>query len=243
MPDTSFTPEMFDHLGHYVYRLIDPRNGQTFYVGKGTGNRVFSHAKGEKDADNDEVSDKLKRIQAIESDGFEVTHVIHRHGLDDKTAFEVEAALIDAYPEATNGIAGHGSGERGAMHSQLIIKQYQAKEIDVKHKLLMLIVNQSVIQRGSLYEAVRYAWVLDSKKAQKAEFVLAVLNGLVIGVFVPEKWLQATKENFPHYEDQPKRWGFAGREAPKDILNHYLGTKLPDYMRKKGAANPVRYSD
>ena len=26
-----------------VYRLIDPRNGETFYVGRGKGNRVFSH--------------------------------------------------------------------------------------------------------------------------------------------------------------------------------------------------------
>jgi len=27
----------------YVYRLIDPRSGVTFYVGKGQGNRVFTH--------------------------------------------------------------------------------------------------------------------------------------------------------------------------------------------------------
>jgi hypothetical protein len=28
-----FTKEVADALGYYVYRLIDPRNGQTFYVG------------------------------------------------------------------------------------------------------------------------------------------------------------------------------------------------------------------
>ena len=32
---TSFTPEVAEKLKTYVYRLIDPRNGETFYVGKG----------------------------------------------------------------------------------------------------------------------------------------------------------------------------------------------------------------
>ena len=39
----NFSPEVCEKLGYYVYRLIDPRNGQTFYIGKGKGNRVFAH--------------------------------------------------------------------------------------------------------------------------------------------------------------------------------------------------------
>ena len=38
----EFSNEVISKLNYYVYRLIDPRNGQTFYVGKGKGNRVFS---------------------------------------------------------------------------------------------------------------------------------------------------------------------------------------------------------
>ena len=41
-----FSPETIEKVGHYVYRLIDPRNGNTFYVGVGQGNRVFEHVKG-----------------------------------------------------------------------------------------------------------------------------------------------------------------------------------------------------
>ena len=32
-----FPPAIAKRLGWYVYRLIDPRNGETFYVGKGRG--------------------------------------------------------------------------------------------------------------------------------------------------------------------------------------------------------------
>ena len=40
---TEFTTEVISKLGYYVYLLIDPRTGNTFYVGKGRGNRTFAH--------------------------------------------------------------------------------------------------------------------------------------------------------------------------------------------------------
>ena len=38
-----FSPGIAEFLGWYVYPLIDPRNGETFYVGKGLGDRLFQH--------------------------------------------------------------------------------------------------------------------------------------------------------------------------------------------------------
>ena len=43
----SFPADVARRLKTYVYRLIDPRNGETFYVGKGQGNRVFAHIRAE----------------------------------------------------------------------------------------------------------------------------------------------------------------------------------------------------
>ena len=241
----SFPSEVTYRLNYYVYRLIDPRNAQTFYVGKGKGNRVFAHAKAKVEINSDD--EKLKRITEIKKDGFEVAHIIHRHGLDENTALEVEAALIDAYPEASNSNAGLDSAERGLMHADQVIKLYQSKEIDVnQHKLLMINVNRSTTVASALelnvYEAVRFSWKLDVKKAQKSDFVLALRQGLVIGVFVPKEWLKATEKNFPGKGDSPGRFGFVGEEASSEIKKLYLKRRIPDSMRKKGAANPIRYS-
>ena len=59
--------------------------------------------------------------------GFEVAHVIHRHGMDEKTAFEVEFALIDAYPGLTNIVGGAGGNDFGVIRAQEIIRRYTAE--------------------------------------------------------------------------------------------------------------------
>lgn len=238
-----FSKSVAAKLGYYVYRLIDPRSGETFYSGKGTGNRVFAHVRGELGTKEDVLTDKLQRIRDIRHAGFEVIHVIHRHGLDQVTALEVEAALIDAYPEASNQIGGRASDDRGLMHAKQIIERYEAKEVVFRHRAILINVRRSSAEKD-VYEAVRYAWKLDPRKARAAEVVLAVDQGLIIGVFIANKWLAATVDNFPGTTaDRTGRWGFIGHEAPENIARLYLRRRLPDSMRKRGAANPIRYAD
>ncbi|MGH8242919.1 MAG: LEM-3-like GIY-YIG domain-containing protein [Steroidobacteraceae bacterium] len=239
----KFTTEVADRLKCYVYRLIDPRNGETFYVGRGKGNRIFQHVKGELGAEADDLSHKLRRIREIRVSGFEVGHLIHRHGIDEATAREVEAALIDAYPEAHNEVIGAGSDERGVMHAQQIIERYEALEAEFRHKILMINVNRSILDKPNVYESVRYAWKLDPSKARKADVVLAVQQGLIIGAFVATRWLRATPDNFPGtVAARPGRWGFIGHESPPEIAKLYLRRRVPDDLRRPGAANPLRYT-
>jgi hypothetical protein len=47
----AFPPGVASKLKTYVYRLIDPRNGETFYVGRGQGDRVFQHIQEQVDGD------------------------------------------------------------------------------------------------------------------------------------------------------------------------------------------------
>lgn len=240
-PHEFFTSEVIRKLNWYVYRLIDPRNGETFYVGKGKDNRVFSHIHAEKGLDGDELDNKIKRIREIQLGDFEVAHVVHRHGMDEKTAFEVEAALIDAYPGLTNIAGGAGSNDYGVMHAKEIIRRYAAEPAVFLHKALLISVNRSATQI-SLYEATRYSWKISRSNALKAEVILATMQGLVVGAFVADDWLPATSANFPGREDVPGRLGFVGREAPPEISQLYVGRRVPDEYRKRGAANPIKYT-
>ena len=76
---------------HYVYELIDPRNNEVFYVGKGVGHRVEQHRK---DAENDNNTIKLKRINDIELDNLEIIERIIGRYDTDYEAKAVEATLI-----------------------------------------------------------------------------------------------------------------------------------------------------
>lgn len=239
-PD-SFSPEVQEELKSYVYRLIDPRNGETFYVGKGRGNRVFAHIREERNLAGDEASNKLRRIREVRVHGFEVAHVIHRHGMDERTAFEVESALMDAYPGLENEARGTGANARGAMHAKEIIERHAAEPADFRHKALLISVNRSAAE-SSLLEATCYAWRVDPRKARQAEVVLATVRGLIRGAFVADEWLEATAENFPGRVDAPGRMGFRGREAPDDMEALYVGKRVPDEFRRRGAANPIRYT-
>ena len=236
-----FPPDVVPKLKTYVYRLIDPRNGETFYVGKGQGNRVFAHIHDELSQDGDDLSDKLKRIREIRVAGFEVAHVIHRHGMDEATAFEVEAALMDAYPGLSNIAGGTGSSDYGAMHAREIIRRYSAPPADFRHKAILISVNRSAAET-SLYEATRYAWKISRRKAMQAEVILATLRGLIVDAFVAEDWLPATAADFPGHEDAPGRLAFVGRQAPAELRAEYVGKRVPDEYRKRGAANPIKYT-
>jgi uncharacterized protein len=239
----SFPPEVASELKTYVYRLIDPRNGETFYVGKGQGNRVFSHVRGEEDLEGDDLSNKMKRIRDIRLNGFEVAHVIHRHGMDEATAFEVEAALIEAYPGLDNDAGGWGNEDRGVMHVQEIMQLYSAESAVFQCRALLISVNRSGAER-SLYDATRYAWKISKERAEQAEVILATMQGLIKGAFVATAWLDATAANFPGLAEGdgvPGRVGFVGHDASEDIKRLYVGKRVPDEYRH-GPGNPIRYT-
>ena len=109
---------------YYVYRLIDPRTYNTFYVGKGCGERALQHARNVKrllndptlnpNQEGDALSLQEKQILSILSSGLKAQAIIHRYGLTEPEAFEVEAALIDAYQGLTNDYSGHGA-DRGVV--------------------------------------------------------------------------------------------------------------------------------
>ena len=222
---------------YYVYRLVDPRNLLTFYVGKGCGNRVFQHVKdaksliGQNNNDDDAISLKIQVISEILAEGKDVIPVIHRRGLSEREAFEVEAALIDAYPGLTNIQKGHGN-ERGVitvedLMTTLIAKVYTEPKEDY---IIIKTTPSAISDNGSLYEATRRAWRANLKTAIKYRYVLACVYGIVREVYKVDNWFQ--------YNDT--RIAFDGAPT-NDPISQLKGFQIPDYYRAKGASNPFLY--
>ena len=132
---------------YYVYGLIDPRTNQIFYIGKGTGNRVFEH---EKESMNSLNSGKLKLkiISEINALGLDVKKIIINSNLTETEAFEEEAALINAFNyvsgvELTNIVAGHHSAETLSVEDfEKIYGAEELREEDIKHKILVIKINK-----------------------------------------------------------------------------------------------------
>ena len=69
------------------------------------------------------------------------------------------------------------------------------------------------------------------------------LPALQSTAFRPERWLPATRENFPGRDTHPGRWGFVGEPAEPETEDYYVGRRVPDRFRPRGVANPVRYCE
>ena len=84
-------PEVIEKIAFYVYKLIDPRNGKVFYIGKGFGERVLAHVREEADLSDDEgeilLSPKLETIRAIKNAGLDPIHIISLHTKFDANTF------------------------------------------------------------------------------------------------------------------------------------------------------------
>lgn len=236
--EQSFSHAVIEQLGYYVYLLIDPETNRVFYVGKGIGNRIFDHLN--RALISPKETDKLDTIRAIQQKGLHVKHLIHRHGLTEKEAFEVEASLIDfiGLQELTNKVGGHKSHFRGQMTVAEVIALYDAPRIEIQEPSLLIIVNK-LFHRGmdteTLYEITRGNWVLGSRR-QKARYAFAVYNGVVRQVYQIHIWSSVTARS-PMQRTQ-QRWRFDGVVAEE--LSHYVGGNVESYI-VPGAQNPIRY--
>jgi len=242
----EFSKKVLEKLGgegkscYYVYRLIDPRNYETFYVGKGCRNRVFQHANGVIKMDNrneesneDEETLKIRQIREILADGKEVITMIHRWNLTEQEAFEVEAALIDCYPGLTNIQSGHGS-DYGVVSTDDLMLKLGAEEYDEPQEDYVIIKTTEafVCDRGSLYDAVRRAWKAKLDKAKNYKYVLGVINGMVREVYEVSEWKECASGS--------GRIEFIGEPA-KEPMSRLKKKLIPYYYKKRGASNPFIY--
>ena len=241
---------MFDEktvriLKYYVYALVDPNTKESFYIGKGNGNRVFDHtACALKDPKNQL---KYKRIREVTTSGREVEHLILKHGLSGHEAVLVESMLIDFANHfglpVTNVVSGHGSNESGIMTSDEIIRKFSARKlISLGPSTIIININKSYERAGgnaSYYKATKEAWAINKDKLSDIQYVLSEYKGLIVAVFKVKRWYPVqTKMKNGKFRT---RWGFEGADAEKPIQELYLNRTIK-YAKKPGSAMPVRYT-
>lgn len=231
-----------EKLKFYVYCLIDPRTERPFYIGKGKGNRVFEHAE---DSLNESLeSDKLAAIRAIHSEGNRVKTIVIRHGLTEDEAFKIEASLIDTINYfsnwLTNEVLGHGALKFGLMTTSELARLYNAQPLDeLLHPAVIININKTY-ERGngqlSIYEATKEAWVISEKRRNSIKYALSEYQGIIVEAFKIESWYQCLSES-----KNRNRWGFNGAIAEESIRAAYVN-KSVRHVKKRGAANPIRYN-
>lgn len=108
-------------LGHYVYALIDSRDGSVFYIGKGQRERWSHHLRYWKSCWSSNAKKKA-RIASTLANGGEVVACIIVEGLDKTEAFRLERRLIARTPNLTNLTLGSLSArDRSRLEAQVML--------------------------------------------------------------------------------------------------------------------------
>ncbi|TRZ49416.1 hypothetical protein D4S03_08340 [bacterium] len=225
-------------LKSYVYVYIDPRNGKPFYIGKGKGNRLFSHLKEQSDIE------KVAQIAEIRHSGKEPRIEILRYGLSDSEARLVEASSIDLIGKAklTNRVSGCHEGSFGRITSQRVITMLTAKKVKVQHKAILITINKlyrSDMSKEELYETTRGIWIVGETRRNKVEYAMAIYQGIVLEVYRIKQWhpagtLKYNTRDSSQFKNSG-RWEFSGSIA-MDVRDEYIGFSVG-----KAGQNPIRY--
>lgn len=158
IPMSKFTPHQSNALQNYVYALVDPATKAPFYIGRGIGNRAFSHLS----ADGETA--KATRINEIRAAGREPVVEILRFGLALESAKLVEATLIDTLrPTLVNQVRG-ADVQHGMISAADFQRKFGGRSVKVssiKEPTMLIFVNKTWNADNSeveIYDSIRQFW-------------------------------------------------------------------------------------
>lgn len=236
-----FDEKICQELGFYVYLLIHPDTNEPFYVGKGKDNRVFDHVACSIQLEADHENLKFQEIKAIHDSGKKVKHLILRHGLTQKVAFEVESSLIDTFkyiPNFKHFVRGNIQGginsiEKGLMTTDAIIGKYNAKPLNsINEDCLIININRS-FSRGAgedaIYLATKEIWDIKASRIPNIKYVLSEYRGLIVEVFKVHEWYEKERgynKGAKKYGQTYIGYGFNGAVAEDKIRDLYINKSV-----------------
>ncbi len=248
----SFPQKVKEQLKSYVYLYVDPRNGNPFYVGKGKGNRIFSHLKDKTETEKTKVLNELQKLKLSP-----ICEVL-KYGLSEHEAFLIESAVIDLLKltKLTNKVHGHHADLKGRTRVEDLIKILNSAEAELKEPAILIVINQAYrfgMSPQELYDATRSAWRINLQRGEKAKYAMAVYRGIIQEVYTISKWVEGgstmrftDEDNSLEIKDSNEtiktRWEFVGNIAETKIRKKYKGKSVSHYsMFIKGARNPIKY--
>ena len=196
----------------------------------------------------DLIYELLKKYFAAQYDSLEIDKAVER--------FEVEVAFsepikINPNPNQLPDIkSGNAVIEPVASATQKVDDSIerrierdgseQAEIIDeITEKCIIIKVRQWSVDRydgdlsDAIYEATRSAWKIRMERAENADYVLSVMDGVVKAVFCDMQWR--------YHEERTDRLMFEGKEAPDSVKEKYIGKRIPQEYRRRGLASPCLY--
>lgn len=253
----KFSSKTVDVIGYYVYVLVDPLNNIPFYVGKGAGNRVFSHVNSVLKNGPTQGNAKEAYIDGIlkRSKDNEVIHYIVRYGLTPEHALLIESVLIDIFNHklninlsSSNGLTNIYGGfysDNGCVTVEDLEKSIVGKKAQFDKTKKYLAININFLPTGPnadamIYQKVRWCWVLDPNRANQADYILATHGAVIVGVYkldvngwqpVPNQPTSAAKKRYFFDQDMSVNLTLERKSL--------IGCRLSN--RPRGAQNPVWY--
>ena len=210
-----------------------------------------------KDAKDGKVgTEKLNHIQSILKKHKSVEHVIVRHGLNEKTAYQIEASLIDTFrfiPTFNDFVSGNIQGgmnsiENGLMSCEELKRKYNAFPLNsIPSNTIIININGSYKNASGtdkIYMATKERWRMKDPRAGHIKFVLSQFKGLIVEVLEVNKWYAIERQ----YNTGSKKsgqtykgYGFDGQVTSNKVRDIYINKSVA-HKKKRGASNPIIYN-
>lgn len=258
----GFSSKTIESIDYYVYVLVDPLDKKIFYIGKGKGNRVFSHVENVKKkmcsnhSFQNNQKDKESKIAEILSrnKNNEVITYIVRYGLTNEHALLIESVLIDVFKHKLDvslsdidSIANEANGyetSKGCVSTEDLENYFSGKNVaDLNDGSKYLAINISLLSKDpeEIYNRVRFSWKLNKETADQADYILATHAGLILGVYKLDAKKWCLVEEKVESTSLPRYYFNEDPDAElTDVRKRLVGSLLPK-KRERGAANPIWY--
>ena len=263
----SFPSAVAEQLKSYVYVLRDPDSKKIFYVGKGTGDRVFAHANGALQYEGQSIKNDV--ILSILQRGSKVETIILQHGLSDHEnselshAHQTESAIYGMFSlldpaldnsqfSLTNLVVPPSYREFGMKSTDELIAQYgePAETSQIPHNSMLIKMTKTWslgMSADDVYEFTRGWWPLSLNRASKVRYVFAIPNFVIRAVYEVQEngWRYRVRgdRDWQHDVGKNPRVGFDGVDVTARFSHLVNKSVLHEYGEGQAKRSSTKYLD